>query len=222
MRSCKYLSVVQIFSGQNLGLPLGSSSLDLKVIEQTIHSFLLFLEKMSTRSHHCWLMNTTQALGSSHQRPQLTQQNTQIVWAHGFGNNEMLQRVREWVIVKTQSGVPWKECLMWFWLENSSRKLNRVTLYLCLEKVFPMGQGFASDYVSDSGGKCGNVGGLKRFFLHQQKNAVSIETWLSALCEWGQVIEQDRPLQYLPNDSHDCLLFRVSSLREKKQPVACS
>lgn len=177
---------------------------------------------MSTRSHHCWLMNTTPALGSSHQRPQLTQQNTQIVWAHGFGNNEMLQRVREWVIVKTQSGVPWKECLMWFWLENSSRKLNRVTFYLCLEKVFPVGQCFASDHVSDSGGKCGNVGGLKRFFLHQQKNAVSIETWLAALCEWGQVIEQDRPLQYLPNDSHDCLLFRVSSLREKKQPVACS
>lgn len=38
-------------------------------------------------------MNTNAAPGSSHQRPQLTELNRQIVWAHGFGNNETLQRV---------------------------------------------------------------------------------------------------------------------------------
>lgn len=163
-------------------------------------------------------MNTTQALGSSHQRPQLTQQNTQIVWAHGFGNNEMLQRGRKWVIVKTQSGVLWKERQVWKIHPENEIELQ----YLCLKQVFPLGQCFTSDYVSDSGGKCGNVEGFKRFFLHQQKNAVSIETWLAALCECRQVIEHDRPLQYLPNDSHDCLLFSVSSLREKQQQTACS
>lgn len=40
--------------------------------------------------------------GSSHQRPQLTELNRQIVWAHGFGNNEMLQRVGECWAVTTK------------------------------------------------------------------------------------------------------------------------
>lgn len=47
-------------------------------------------------------MNTTAAPGSSHQRPQLTELNRQIVWAHGFGNNEMLQRVGECGAVTTK------------------------------------------------------------------------------------------------------------------------
>lgn len=47
-------------------------------------------------------MNTNAAPGSSHQRPQLTELNGQIVWAHGFGNNEMLQRVGECGAVTTK------------------------------------------------------------------------------------------------------------------------
>lgn len=47
-------------------------------------------------------MNMNAAPGRSHQRPQLTELNGQIVWAHGFGNNEMLQRVGECGAVTTK------------------------------------------------------------------------------------------------------------------------
>lgn len=60
-------------------------------------------------------MNMSAAAGSAHQSRELTELNRQIVWAHGFGNNEMLQRVGECGAVTTKMlshGPPsrWPSC----------------------------------------------------------------------------------------------------------------